>query len=414
MSFVDIDALLGQMTLDEKILLLAGRNFWETHEIPRLGIPSLKVTDGPSGARGETFIDGTPAACFPACVSLAATFDKKLARRVGRALAQETQSKGAYVLLGPTVCIHRSPLGGRNFEAFSEDPVLTGVLGTEYVRGLQEERVAPAVKHFFANEQDTRRFVLNETISERALREIYLKSFEIIVKTARPWSVMTAYPKINGHYIDATPTWMTKVLREQWGFDGLTMTDWGAASTADAIANGLDLEMPGPARYASADKVHALLEQGKLRVEDINARVRSSLVLLDRVGKFSDRRPTPEEKAVDLPEHRALIREAGAAGAVLLKNERGVLPIDLRKTKKIALLGPLADHASAHGGGSSFLTCHYKISPKEAFVKRFGSQVDISYSKGEFAVLKADGRVRHRSKLTIVSQAVKFTDRCQT
>lgn len=383
MAAVDIEALLGQMTLDEKIQLLAGKNMWETQEIPRLDIPSLKVTDGPSGARGATFIDGTPAACFPACVSLAATFDTKLARRIGRALADETQSKGCYVLLGPTVCIHRSPLGGRNFEAFSEDPLLTGALATEYVRGLQDERVAPSVKHFFANEQDTRRFVLNETISERALREIYLKSFEIVVKAAKPWTLMTAYPKINGHYIDATSTWLNKVLRNEWNFDGLTMSDWGAASTADCVANGLDLEMPGPARQASPINIHTALREGKLKEHDIDARVRASLVLLERVGKFTDRRPTPEEQAIDRPEHRALIREAGAAGVVLLKNERNVLPIDVDKTKKIAFLGPLANHASAHGGGSSFLTCHYKISPLEAFKSRFGSQVDLTYSQGE-------------------------------
>lgn len=167
---VDIENLLHQLTLDEKILLLAGKNFWETYAIDRLHIPSLKVTDGPSGARGETFLNGIPTACFPSCVSLAASFDRDLVVRVGRALAEETQAKGAYVLLGPTVCIHRSPLGGRNFESFSEDPLLSGVLASHYVKGLQSNRVAPAVKHFFANEQDTRRFTVNETISERALR----------------------------------------------------------------------------------------------------------------------------------------------------------------------------------------------------------------------------------------------------
>lgn len=384
MTQVDVDALLGQMTLDEKILLLAGKNFWETYEIERLNIPSFKVTDGPSGARGERFIDGTPAACFPACGSLAATFDRKLARRVGNALAAETQSKGCFVLLGPTVCIHRSPLGGRNFEAFSEDPLLTGVLASEYVKGLQEERVAPSVKHFFANEQDTRRFVVNETISERALREIYLKSFEIVVKTAKPWTMMSSYPKVNGNYIDATSKWLTQVLRDEWKFDGLVMSDWGAASTVECIANGLDLEMPGPAKHASASNVHEALRDGRVTEVDIDARVRASLVLLERVGKFEDeRRLTPPEQAIDLPEHRALIREAGAAGTVLLKNDRQVLPLNLDKTKKIALLGPLADHASAHGGGSSFLTCHYKISPVEAFKNRFGSQVEFTYSKGE-------------------------------
>ncbi|VUC37236.1 unnamed protein product [Clonostachys rosea] len=382
MTISVVDSLLAQMTLDEKILLLAGKNFWETHEIPRLGIPSLKVTDGPSGARGDTFIDGTPAACFPACVSLAASFDSKLAREVGKALAQETQSKGAYVLLGPTVCIHRSPLGGRNFESFSEDPLLAGCMAAEYVNGLQEDRVAASVKHFFANEQDTRRFVLNEIISERALREIYLKPFEIVIKKSTPWSLMTAYPKTNGNYIDATSTWLTQVLRKEWKFDGLTMSDWGAASTVGCVKNGLDLEMPGPARQTLAADVHKELKEGRLAEADIDARVRASLVLLERVGKLTDRRPTPPEQAIDLPEHRALIRKAGASGIVLLRNENDVLPIDIKQTKKIALLGPLANHASAHGGGSSFLTCHYKIDPLRAFTERFGTQVELIYSKG--------------------------------
>ncbi|CAG9976110.1 unnamed protein product [Clonostachys byssicola] len=403
MGATNVDSLVGQLTLDEKILLLAGKNFWETHEIPRLGIPSLKVTDGPSGARGATFIDGTPAACFPACVSLAATFDRELARRIGTALAQETQSKGCYVLLGPTVCIHRSPLGGRNFESFSEDPLLAGVLATEYVKGLQDERVAASVKHFFANEQDTRRFVLNETISERALRcsEIYLKPFEIVVKEARPWTLMSAYPKINGSYIDATSTWLTQVLRDEWKFDGLTMSDWGAASTVACVANGhpsivqhanmmisqrLDLEMPGPARQTASENVYKELKEGRLTEADIDARVRASLVLLERVGKFADRGPTPAERAIDRPEHRALIREAGASAIVLLKNEHEVLPIDVKQTKRIALLGPLANHASAHGGGSSFLTCHYKIDPLQAFTERFGGQVELTYSKGRCVV----------------------------
>lgn len=172
MACIDVSALGERLTLDEKILLLAGKNMWETCEIERLQIPTLKVSDGPSGARGADFHDGTRAACFPACVSLASTFDRALARRIGKALAEETQSKGAYVLLGPTVCIHRSPLGGRNFEAFSEDPLLAGAMASEYVKGLQSDRVAATIKHFFANEQETRRFVVDETISERALRYV--------------------------------------------------------------------------------------------------------------------------------------------------------------------------------------------------------------------------------------------------
>lgn len=229
----ELKALVSQLTLDEKLLLLAAKNVWETHGIDRLNIPSLKTSDGPNGARGANFFEGTTAACFPACVSLAATFDPNLARRVGAALGQETLTKGANVLLGPTVCMHRSPLGGRNFEAFSEDPLLTGKLAAEYVRGLQSERVAATVKHFVANEQDTRRFSVDQTISERALREIYLRPFEMVVKEAEPWCIMSSYPKVNGAYVDAQPALIRDILRGEWGFDGLVMSDWGAVSNAD-------------------------------------------------------------------------------------------------------------------------------------------------------------------------------------
>ncbi|TQS31910.1 hypothetical protein Golomagni_07793 [Golovinomyces magnicellulatus] len=169
-SDAELQSLISQLTIDEKISMLAGKNTWETTDVPRLSIPSLKLSDGPNGARGGEFYDGTTAACFPSCVSLAATFNRDLSRRVGIALGQEAQTKGAYALLGPTVCIHRSPLGGRNFEAFSEDPFLSGILAAEYIKGLQSERVAATVKHFVANEQDTRRFSVNEKISDRALR----------------------------------------------------------------------------------------------------------------------------------------------------------------------------------------------------------------------------------------------------
>ncbi|KAM6529261.1 hypothetical protein FALCPG4_007408 [Fusarium falciforme] len=232
--------LLSQLTMSEKISLLAGKSSWETQNIDRLNIPLSQGTDGPNGARGADFLDGRTAACFPACVSLAATFNRKLARRVGVALAQETQTKGAYVLLGPTVCPHRSPLGGRNFESFSEDPLLAGELASEYVLGLQSERVGATVKHYAINEQDTRRFTVNETVSDRAMREIYLRPFEIIIKKSDPWCIMTSYPKVNGHYVDDQTTLLKDILRDEWGYKGLTMTDWGAASAAvDAgIRNG--------------------------------------------------------------------------------------------------------------------------------------------------------------------------------
>ncbi|KAF2648083.1 glycoside hydrolase family 3 protein [Lophiostoma macrostomum CBS 122681] len=370
------------MTLDEKISMLAAKNVWEIPSIGRLGIPSLKVTDGPNGARGGDFFDGTTAACFPACVSLAATFDRQLSHQVGRALGQEAITKGAYVLLGPTVCGHRSPLGGRNFEAFSEDPFLSGALAIEYVKGLQNERVAATVKHFLGNEQDTRRFSVNEVISERALREIYLRPFEMVAKQADPWCFMSSYPKINGRHVDAQSKFLTDILRKEWGYEGLVMTDWGAASTIEGVKYGLDLEMPGPPRQRTAEAVQAALKEGRISASDIDQRVLSTLSLLKKVGKFSDRRYAKKEEAIDRPEHRALIRKAGSEGLVLLKNDRNLLPIDIKKSKRIALLGPLANYAAAHGGGSASLNCHYKVSPYDAFSQRLGDSVEIAHSKG--------------------------------
>ncbi|KAH6955804.1 glycoside hydrolase superfamily [Ilyonectria sp. MPI-CAGE-AT-0026] len=379
----ELRALLAQLELPEKLAMLAGRSAWETHAIDRLAIPSLRVSDGPNGARGSDFFNGKTAACFPACVSIAATFNQALTRRVGKALGQETQTKGSYVLLGPTVCPHRSPLGGRNFESFSEDPLLTGLMASEYVKGLQSERVGATVKHFAVNEQDTKRFTVNETVSERALREIYLRPFEITVKNSDPWCIMTSYPKVNGAYIDAQPTFIQNILRGEWGFKGLVMSDWGAVSNSfDSVKYGLDLEMPGPTYRRGIETLTKGIQDGLLDIKSVDDRVFAILKLLQRTGKFADRREAVTEEAVNTPEHRALIREAGGEGIVLLKNAENILPINPKKARKIALLGPLAKTAAAHGGGSASLSCHYKISPYDAFKQRLGSDVEITSAKG--------------------------------
>ncbi|KAM5343512.1 hypothetical protein ACJ41O_012049 [Fusarium nematophilum] len=385
-SNADLLNLLSQLTTDEKILLLSGKNSWETPEIDRLNIPSLKAScayDGPNGARGAEFLDGTTAACFPASVSLAATFNRQLARRVGVALGQETQTKGAYVLLGPTVCPHRSPLGGRNFESFSEDPFLAGELASEYVLGLQSERVGATVKHYAINEQDTRRFTVNEVVSDRAMREIYLRPFEIVVKKSDPWCIMTSYPKVNGRYVDDQTTLLKDILHDDWGYRGLTMTDWGAASAAvDAgIRNGLDLEMPGPPHRRKTEVVQQLIDQGKVDIKDVDEHVLNLLKLLRKTGKFTDRREPVPEEAISRPDHESLIREAGGEGVVLLKNSNQALPLKPSSLKKIAVLGPLAKQAAAHGGGSASLNCHYKVSPFDAIKSRLGD-CEVSYSKG--------------------------------
>ncbi|KAF1971376.1 hypothetical protein BU23DRAFT_569885 [Bimuria novae-zelandiae CBS 107.79] len=375
--------ILNTLTLEEKVSLLAGKDFWETVPVKAKGVPAIKTSDGPNGARGETFSGGKRAACFPASCCSASTWNPELLRQVGHALAEETQTKGARVLLGPTMCNHRHPLGGRNFESFSEDPLLTGKLAAQYVIGVQEKGVAGTCKHYAANEQETDRLTVDEIISERALREIYLKPFEIAVKEANPWAFMTAYNQINGTHADSNKFILEKVLRGEWGWKGLVMSDWGGTnSTADALNTGLDLEMPGPTRHRSYKAVKQAIKNGELTEETINDRARNVLELIRKVGGF--RNPEiPPERSEDRPEHRKLIRDVAGQGLVLLKNDTDVLPLkkDQVKGKKIALLG-LAKEALIHGGGSASLHSHYRISPWEGMHNTYGDDVEFKFAKG--------------------------------
>ncbi|KAF2086574.1 glycoside hydrolase family 3 protein [Saccharata proteae CBS 121410] len=378
----DVQAILASLTIDEKISLLAGQNFWETVPIPSKGVPSLKTSDGPNGARGAEFANGTTAACFPASVCLAATWDTSLARSIGNALAEETRTKGAHVILAPTVCLHRHPLGGRNFESFSEDPLLAGTLAAEYIKGVQEKGVGATIKHFAANEQETQRFTVNETVSERALRELYLKPFEIAIKAAKPWAVMTAYNMVNGTHADSNEFLLKKVLRGDWGWEGLVMSDWGGTnSTAESINAGLDLEMPGPTRWRSLEQVKKAFDEGKTSEEAITKCAKNVLDLLVKSGKFEDP-STPPEKAIIKPEHQKLIRDVGGSGMVLLKND-GILPLkkEALQKKKIAVLG-LAKEALIHGGGSASVNAHYKITPWEGLKAALGEDVEMVFAKG--------------------------------
>jgi len=380
MGNTDIEAVLKSLTLEEKISLLAGANFWETVEVPDK-VPSVKTSDGPNGARGADFSGGTPAACFPAASCVAATFDMAAAYKVGQALADETRSKGARCLLAPTVCIHRHPLGGRNFESFSEDPLLAGKLSSQVIQGVQSKGVAATIKHFAANEQETDRFTVNGTISERALREIYLRPFEIAIKEAKPWAVMTAYNLVNGEHCDSNDFLLKKVLRGDWAWDGLVMSDWGGTnSTAEAINSGLDLEMPGPTMKRKPADVIAAIKAGKTSEAAVDERARRVLKFLDILNVFEDP-VTPKEQAIDKPEVRALIRETAAHGAVLLKNANDILPLSKEKVKgkKVAVLG-LAKTPLAHGGGSASVNAHYKISPWDALQSTLGDSAELTYS----------------------------------
>lgn len=382
----EIEATLAALTLEEKISLLAGRDFWRTVSVPDKKVPSIKVSDGPSGARGDTFSGGQKAAFFPSGISMGATFNPDLAFEVGQHLAEEVKSKSASVLLAPTACCHRSPLGGRNFESYSEDPLLSGKMASGYIRGVQSRGVAATMKHFVANEQETQRLYVDEIIDETPLREIYLKPFEIAMHEGRPWAVMTAYNSINGHHCDMHPFTLKQVLRGEWGYDGLVMSDWfGTNSTVESLLAGLDLEMPGPAKKRSAKNLLAKAE-GDVEIQKaVYEAARRILTLIAKVGKWKDMTPEAPEMSREAPETAALIRRAGGEGVVLLKNDDQMLPLKPASLKKVAFIGPNAKATVAGGGGSAHLNPNYLTQPYESFVtavKELNSGIEVPYATG--------------------------------
>lgn len=384
MTLPPIDQLVDQLTLDEQVSLLSGEDFWSLPAIPRLGIGKMRVTDGPNGARGAgSLIGGVTAAAFPVGISIGATWDVDLARRIGKALAEEVKSKGAHASLAPTVNIQRSVTNGRNFECYSEDPELTADLAVAMIDGLQGEGIAATVKHFAGNESEIERTTISSEIDERSLREIYLRPFEDAVKRAGVWGIMSSYNKVNGTYAAENHWLLTKVLRGDWGYDGIVMSDWfGSRTTEPTVNAGLDLEMPGPTRDRGA-KLVAAVERGEVSRATVRERALNILRWMERTGGL-DGPATLEERAEVRPEHSALIREAGAAGTVLLTND-GILPLT-PGTGTIAVIGPNAKVAQIMGGGSSQLNPHYQITPWEALVE----------TEGESGLTFAPGCTNHR------------------
>ncbi len=378
-----IDNLVEKMTLQEKVALLAGANTWETVPVERLGIPSLKVTDGPNGVRGSgRDMNNVTSAAFPVEISLAATWNPELVERIGQALAQETKFKGAQVLLAPTVNIQRTPLGGRNFECFSEDPYLTSRLGVAYIKGVQSQGVGATVKHYICNDAEFERNTISSDVDERTLREIYLPPFKAAVQEAGTWAAMASYNKLNGTYASENPYTLTEILRREWDFDGIVMSDWfGTKSTVPSINAGLDLEMPGPASFRG-EKLLQAVERGEVAAGTIDESVRRLLHLFERTGILAENYRREPEKAVNLPEHRTLIRAAASEGIVLLKNDHDVLPLQREKLKSIAIIGPNAKTARIMGGGSASVNAHYAISPYEGIMTKVGNSVNVDYELG--------------------------------
>jgi beta-glucosidase len=375
-----IENLLAQMMLQEKVSLLAGADNWHTVAIERLGIPAIKVTDGPNGARGAQPIGGPTSACFPAGVALAATWNTDLARRVGQALAEEVKSKGAHILLAPTVNIHRSPLAGRNFECYSEDPHLASRMAVAYISGLQSQGVGACIKHFVCNDSEHERRTVSSEVRERALREIYLAPFRAAVQEAEPWAVMSAYNRVNGIYCSENRRLLLDILKGEWGFDGIVISDWFGTYSPDCANGGLDLEMPGPARWMGQRLLHAV-RTGEVAESVIDDKVRRLLHVIRRAGAFENPEQRPE-RAVDRPEHRRLIRETAGESIVLLKNAKGLLPLDPKRLSSIAVIGENARWAPVQGGGSAQVTPHYVVFPLEGITDKVGPDVQISHEVG--------------------------------
>ena len=375
-----IDDLISQLTLDEKISMLAGADLWHSVAIPRLGIPQFKMTDGPNGVRGAWGSMSTQSVVTPVGVALGATWNPNLVEKIGNVLADELKAKGSHVLLAPTVNIHRTPIAGRNFECYSEDPFLSGMIASAYIKGIQDNGVGACIKHFVANDQEYERFSISSEVTERTLREIYLEPFRIAIKNSKPWSIMAAYNRVNGTYACENNHSLLEILKGEWGFEGIVMSDWFGTYDEAVPTSGLDLEMPGPARWMSHAVVKKALDNGALTEALINDKVRRLLNLMEKAGLFENPTLRPE-RAEDKPQHRKIVREAACEAIVLLKND-GTLP--LKKVKSIAVIGPYANQTQILGGGSSNVTPLYVITPLEGIKNRAGKNIKVDFAPGCF------------------------------
>ncbi|MFG3345196.1 glycoside hydrolase family 3 protein [Streptomyces sp. NPDC048018] len=375
-----VETALARLGLDARTRLLAGQDMWSLPALPEIGLASLVMSDGPIGVRGVRWTADDPSVALPSPTALAAAWDPALARRAGRLLAQEARRKGVHVLLAPTVNLHRTPLGGRHFEAYSEDPFLTGVVGTGYVQGVQDGGVGTTVKHFVGNDAETDRFTVDNRIAPRPLRELYLAPFEAIVRNAHPWGVMTAYNQVNGTPMSEHRHLVNEVLRGEWGFDGFTVSDWMAArSTKGGIEGGLDVAMPGP-RTVYGEALAAAVRAGEVEETAVDAAVRNVLRLAARVGALEGAPPAVTEPPAAL-DGDALAREIARRGFVLVRNEGAALPLG-RGT--VALSGAAARDARVLGGGSAQVFPHHTVSPLDGLAAALAASSigGLTYSVG--------------------------------
>ncbi|KAJ3929581.1 MAG: glycoside hydrolase family 3 protein [Lentinula lateritia] len=387
-TVADVDDLVTKLQTEEKISLLSAPNWWNTTPIPRLDIPSIRCSDGPNGVRGSSHFASIPAQCLPCATSLASTFDVDLIRRVGEFLAAEAKIKSSVILLAPTCNIQRSPLGGRAFESFSEDPYLSGIMASAYINGLQSQGVSAAIKHFVGNDQEHERTAVESVMSDRALREVYLYPFMLAQKLAKPWAFMTSYGRIHGVHCSENPELLQDILRNEWKFNGIVMSDWyGTYGVDQPINAGLDLEMPGPTRWRTPTLVNHVLTAQKLSPSTLDDRVRNMLSYIQQQARLN-----PEvvygdgkERTRDTPEIRQFCRAVAAEGIVLLQNRNKVLPLLPNRIRKLAIVGPNAKGSVISGGGSAALKASYIITPYQGIQQGAFDDLQISYTIGCYA-----------------------------
>ena len=400
--------LLGRMTPRERAEMLSGAGWMQSQPNARLGIPAIKMADGPMGVRnwaGSSAITNAAATApvlataFPAGIGMGASWDVELVRREGRVIAQEVKALGRDMILAPTVNINRQPLWGRNFEGYGEDPYLTARMGVAYIQGVQSEKVIPSVKHFAANNQEFERHRIDEKIDARTLHEIYLPAFQAAVQEAGVWAVMNAYNKVNGLWCSQNPYLLSETLQKRWGFKGFVISDWGSTySTAATVAAGMQLEMPGGeamrtwfakpgtqkdgngAGWLTAEKVLAAVAGGQLKQEAVDDAVRRILRVTITAGLFDNFHAGGGE--VDTPEQRAVARTAAAESIVLLKNAGGVLPLDAAKIRSVLVTGPSAAIARTGGGGSSLVRPKYSVTALDGIKEAAGARVQVGYALG--------------------------------
>lgn len=378
-----ISQLISELTIEEKVALCSGRDDWSTMPIERLDIPWIWLADGPHGLRRAPatnkpgYGDQLLATCFPTASALAATWDLDLVYKVGQTLADEAQSQGVSVLLGPGVNIKRSILGGRNFEYFSEDPILSGEMGAAYINGVQSQGVGTSLKHFTANNVETMRMYNNSNVDSRTLHEIYLTPFEIAIKKAQPWTVMACYNRVQGEYGTQSSFLLTDILKKDWGFEGIVISDWFAVvDRVEAMKAGMHIEMPKVSSVNNAIAVEAI-KNGELDIAVVDALVKDILTVVFKANSLQK-----EDAKLNVEKHHAFARKVASEAATLLKNENDVLPISKDKYKKVAIIGEFATAPRYQGNGSSQVRPTKLDNALELIKEEYGEGIEITYAQG--------------------------------